>query len=524
MQWKSFVHNGVAFPEEYKPKGLSIMIRGELVPLSPPAEEMAVAISKKTGTKYLSDQTFTQNFMSDFVKTLPERFHNAAFADVDFNNIKKALDSEKQDKASIEKPEKRLMAKEKARVKEDLQKKYGVVLIDGKEFKIANWMVEPPGLVFGRGLLPNRGRWKPRLTEQDVILNISPDAPIPAGNWGGVVHETNEFWVAKWRDKISGKMKYVMLHESTPVQIKRNKKKYMKADKLAANIEKVRAEIRAKMTAKDIKDRQLATICYLIDIYGFRIGNEKGEDESQTIGASTLLVKNVKVAGTDVTFDFLGKDSVKFENTYQNVDPVLTANLVEFTKGKGPDDLVFDVCGSNVVNKFLGKITPGLTAKVFRTYKATMTVKEYLDSHPPGKEVYEKKYIAKMANLEAAKALNHKRTLPGKWEEQLKAKEEALKKLQALGEKKAARIKKAELDLDLQIKTRDYNLNTSMRNYINPVVYKKWCDKIGLDWAKLYSKTLQKKFAWVGATFKNSHPGEGTVDSEPEDGGVQATG
>ena len=45
--------------------------------------------------------------------------------------------------------------------------------------------------------------------------------------------------------------------------------------------------------------------------------------------------------------------------------------------------------------------------------------------------------------------------------------------------------------------TKDYNLNTSLRNYIDPRVYKSWADKVGLDWKLLYTGTLQRKMAWV---------------------------
>jgi DNA topoisomerase-1 len=520
MQWKSFAHNGVAFPEEYKPKGMSVKIRGTPVLLSPIAEEMAVAVAKKQGTKYLDDPVFTKNFMLDFGPTLPKEFNGVDFKDVDFTEVVNAVNSEKLHKAA-ERAENPQIAAEAKAVKAALQDRYGSVFIDGTKYQVANWMVESSGLFFGRGLSPNRGRWKPRLGEQDITLNLSPDAPVPPGNWAGIVHEPGGFWIAKWCDRVSGKVKYVLPHESTPIRIQRNKKKYLKAKKLAANIAKVRTTIKAAMESPDIKKRQSATISYLIDTYGFRVGNEKDEDEAQTIGASTLKVSNIRIDGTSLTFDFIGKDSVKFEHTYQNVEPLLLKNLGDFIKGKGPDDLVFETSSSEAVNAFLAKTMPGLTAKVFRTYKGTLAVKTYLDTHDPGKEAYEKKYVAKMANLEAAKALNHKRTLPPKWEEQLKVKEESLKRLQALGEKKPKQLKKAELDLDLQVQTRDYNLNTSLKNYIDPTVYKAWCAKVGLDWAKIYSKTLQKKFSWV-ERLKNPQS-EGVADEpKAEDGAVQA--
>jgi DNA topoisomerase I len=51
--------------------------------------------------------------------------------------------------------------------------------------------------------------------------------------------------------------------------------------------------------------------------------------------------------------------------------------------------------------------------------------------------------------------------------------------------------------IELTKMTRDYNLNTSLRNYIDPRVYKSWADRVGLDWKLLYTTTLRRKMAWV---------------------------
>jgi DNA topoisomerase-1 len=105
-----------------------------------------------------------------------------------------------------------------------------------------------------------------------------------------------------------------------------------------------------------------------------------------------------------------------------------------------------------------------------------------------------------MANLEAAVFCNHKRTPPKNWEESLKKKQDKLKEYEASGKKERAR--KMKIAIDLAVKTRDYNLNTSLKNYIDPRIYKSWCEYVGLDWEKLYTKSLQRKFEWVEGTHK----------------------
>jgi hypothetical protein len=55
--------------------------------------------------------------------------------------------------------------------------------------------------------------------------------------------------------------------------------------------------------------------------------------------------------------------------------------------------------------------------------------------------------------------------------------------------------------LQLKIKeikdTRDYNLRTSLKSYIDPRVYYSWGNSIDFDWKLYYPKTLQNKFSWV---------------------------
>jgi DNA topoisomerase-1 len=77
------------------------------------------------------------------------------------------------------------------------------------------------------------------------------------------------------------------------------------------------------MRGKDMTEAQLATCVYLIDKLSLRVGNEKSEDEADTVGCCSLRVEHLKVEpiGEDgkkcVTFDFLGKDSMRYFNTVE---------------------------------------------------------------------------------------------------------------------------------------------------------------------------------------------------------------
>jgi DNA topoisomerase-1 len=774
VKWQTLRHNGVAFPPEYEYRGLTIKIKNEQVKLTPEQEEMLMAWAKKKDTPYVLDPVFQQNFLSDLKTKFDPRFADLTLADIDFTELYAMADREKTANLSAEERKKRSAQRKQER--EELKAKFGTAWIDGKETEVGAYLVEPPGILMGRGNHPLRGRWKERVQPEDVTLNLDEDAPIPPAppghRWKEIVHEHDAMWLASWYDKLSDKRKYIWLADSAELRQERDQEKYIKAAALEKNVDKVRAEIAKRMTfedkiaraelekarkelhakrqaiearlleatqagdtetrkklendldrlrlaeeklvkreakihAEEMKTRQLATVCYLIDRLAMRVGDEKDEDEADTVGASTLRVEHVHISDKEIQFDFLGKDSVQWQKSLplDGDDRVLARNLQELARGKQPGDQLFDKIDSTHVNRFLGSIVEGLTAKVFRTYHATHAVRTVLlrdgnvATDTPG---YRKEYIAKLANLEAAIVCNHKRTPPktwqeslakrevelqrlratqpdvSKWQAQIAAREKALEKLlaakpdleklqaqvsarekalaqaraaqaslpnfdelirakqaaldqavadqkkieaaahEALKKKQAAldalaskktpkakkalaeynkrlraarqaiaatkksneekikrakarvvkarqaldatikaqrektrnaakrvaqaeaalkraqealineprryeervakarealekarrapalvlqnyqeRVERASLQLDLAKRTRDYNLGTSLKNYIDPTVFKKWGDHVGFDWKRLYTKALQRKFAWV---------------------------
>ena len=496
--WRTLSHNGVNFPDLYQPEGLSIFVKGKQVPLSPLAEEMAYQLAKKKDTPYVKDPIFVKNFIADFVKALPPWCKGSGFADFDFSALYKKVDREMAQKEGMSKMDKKVLASSRKEKREALRAKFGQAILDGKEVDIANWMVEPPGLFMGRGSHPFRGKWKPRVSAPDVTLNLGESAPIPPGNWGEVVHDHNSMWMAKWIDRLTEKEKYVWLHESSPIQQSRSKAKYDNARKVGANLQKIRTRIMRDLDSKDEKERQVATVCYLIDKLGMRVGDEKEEDEADTVGASTLRVEHLKLEGTKVLFDFLGKDSVRWEKMLElkQTEQSVIRNLKEFTSGKKPEDEVFHDVSSGMVNQFLSSIVSGATAKVFRTYHATATARDTLSSKDVSRaDDLDKLYHAKEANLQAAIFCNHQRTPPKTWEESLRRKRENLEGAKTKGDRK--RFAKLQRELDFYVRTKNYNLNTSMKNYIDPRLFKSWCDYVGLEWAKVYSKSLQRKFSWA---------------------------
>jgi DNA topoisomerase I len=542
FKWKTLEHNGVAFPPNHILKGISIKINNERLALNTEQEEIVYAWAKKKDTHYIKDTLFQHNFLNDFKKILPSKFQNTndinqidfseAFNLVDTELKLKIIEKEKVQKLGRE--EKKKLINKKKQEREKLKNFYGKAYVDGFEVEVANWLVEPPGLFMGRGLHPLRGRWKPRVTPQDVILNLGDDAPVPEGTWKNIVHDHSSTWLATWTEKLTDKRKYVWLHDSALLRQNTDKEKYDKARNLEKYANKIHNEIINKMIkSKDLNQRKIATVCYLILKLAMRVGDEKDKDEADTVGASTLRIEHIKFPEKDnkkfIEFNFLGKDSVPWQKTLEiNSEDTkgLYHNILLFMKDKEHNSEIFDHINSSKVNAFLRKIdpknVPGLTAKVFRTYLATRIVKEslknpHIDVNTHSSEP-KKIYVAKIANLKAAIACNHKKGIDPnnpaskkaleKFAESITKKEDAIEKIrndilsnkwktEKQKERLRYRMEKIQYQLKLQKETRDYNLGTSLRNYIDPRIMKSWLDDVELDWKKVYPSTLQRKFKWV---------------------------
>jgi len=254
---KSLKHNGIFVPK-YELKGFRINIQGQTIPLTVKSEQMAVAwIRKRQSVLSPPDKVFMRNFMREFLEQLKVENPSLKFlisfapeylkrieeydmndicdpkstihAEIDFSEIDKYLMQEKQNKLNMSQPEKKKQAAERKIKREELKEKLGYAEVDLQKLEIANWTAEPSCLFAGRGDHPQRGKWKEGPREEDIILNLSKDSPIPPGNWKGVVWEPDKMYVAKWEDKLTGKIKYVWFSDSAFLKQNREKEKFKKA-------------------------------------------------------------------------------------------------------------------------------------------------------------------------------------------------------------------------------------------------------------------------------------------------------
>nr|MDO8098879.1 DNA topoisomerase I [Candidatus Njordarchaeota archaeon] len=379
---KQLVHNGIIVIQ-YEPKGFSIVLKGEKIKLTPQQEEMAVAWVKKMGTVYVEDSMFVKNFFRDFSATLGVN-ETLKGEDIDFSEIQQAVEKEKLVKLNMSKEEKKELAADRKAIREANKEKYGYATLDGNRVELANYLAEPSCIFMGRGKHPLRGRWKQGPKQEDIVLNLSEDAPMPEGNWKGRVWQPDDMWIAKWDDKLSRKAKYVWLADTVSVKQEREIEKFNLATKLEHKIDALREYIYTNLNSEDLMRRKVATVCYLIDVLKLRVGDEKDKDEAETVGATTLRPDHVKIKENGyVSFNFLGKDSVEWNKEVQLREDAVR-NLREFIgRAQSP---IFEGVKSGHVKRFLGEVLPGLTAKVFRTYHASRVVKEHLEKADVTKE------------------------------------------------------------------------------------------------------------------------------------------
>ncbi len=428
---KQLIHNGVVVPDPPPPIGLVLEIRGELVALTPKQEEMALAWAKKQGTPYVADQTFARNFMTDFSQELGLE-SVLSVDEVDFGPAIRIVVAEREARARMTKEERKALAAERRAQREVLREQHGFALVNGERTELANYVVEPSGIFMGRGRHPLRGRWKEGARQEDITLNLSPEAPRPVGEWEEILWQPESLWVARWKDRLSGKLKYVWLSDTASVKQEREAQKFDQAHELHAHLGSVRAQIEADLAHRHRRRRMLATVCYLIDALCLRVGDEKDADEADTVGATTLRPEHVTLHPDGLAeFRFLGKDSVLWHKKLE-LPGVVQRNLEELlytarpSNSSGDGDRshptrdkpqLFPDISSRNVNAYLSGILPGLTAKVFRTHHATFAVREFLEDSlvEADDPEYLKWEAANLANLEAAVLCNHTKKAPASW-------------------------------------------------------------------------------------------------------------
>jgi DNA topoisomerase-1 len=535
-KWTTFSHNGVLFPDPYKPHKVPLIYDGKKIVLEPESEEYATIYAKFIDTEYVNNKIFNKNFFADWKPILKKGGHGEInqLDKCDFSLIRDHILKYKEAKAN-------LSTEEKAKIKEKKDKfeeKFKVAIVDGKEQPTGNFRIEPPGIFLGRGCHPLAGKIKERVFPEDIIINIDSKSPVPQmpsfysdRKWKDVIHDNTLEWLASWKDTITGKMKYVWLGAKSDFKAKSDQFKFDLARKLKTVIGAIRRTNFNNITSSsvDSKTKQLATALYLIDNLALRVGNEKGDDEADTVGVCSLRVEHVKLLDDNkIKLDFLGKDSVRYVNTVQ-IQPEVYRTLATFINNKKPSEELFDEINPALLNSYLKTMMEDLTAKVFRTYNASKLFQEELDSIDKSIEKLDHDDKEKInlildmyvrANIKVAMMCNHQKNVSKSFNEQieklndkireLKIKKKELesmlgnetnkekrKKIKEKIGKVKSQIQISENKKDLKIELKSYSLTTSKTNYIDPRITVAFFKKHNLPLEQVFTKALIDKFFWA---------------------------
>ena len=357
-----------------------------------------------------------------------------------------------------------------------------------------------------------------------------------------------------WYEKLTGAQKRVLFSPNSFVRQGNDIKKFDKAKDLAANYQTVIDFIDKKLTSMDTATRELATVCKLIQVLSIRVGDEKGEDTADTVGASSLRVEHVGIEHTKLILDFLGKDSIPYHSETE-FDINVIRNLHEFMAGKNPGDEIFPKVNSREVKDSLGIVMTGLTAKNFRTAVGSSLLATNLKStviDPDLKDTKKLEFFTE-ANLDVAIQLNHQSAVSEAYENSLKNMKIKLKEIKkqlrevkkdkqneltiakttrdsrislAKGKWKGSRRREA-LDranrtydnkklryekrvtrleeridnytskITIKEKTKGIALGTSKLNYADPRILVSWSKANDVELKRIYPPTAQKKFEWA---------------------------
>jgi DNA topoisomerase I len=521
-QWVFLQHNGPMFPQPYVPHKIPVIINNKKYILPPVAEEYITLYSKYHDSHYLMNNHFKKNFWKDLKPELPTELQTTDLDSFDLHLIIEHNKLMKERKANLTKDMKNLILKKK----EELEEPYKFCIIDGAKQNVGNYKIEPVSIFIGRGTHPKIGCVKKRIFPEDVTINLSKDAKIPDPNvhngahhkWGKVIHDSSVIWLASWKEEITGKMKYIFTSLDSIFKSISDENKFDLAKKLKRKIKKIRHDYKEQLEDINIKNKQLATALYFIDNLALRVGGTKDTKEtSDTVGVTSLRVEHLTFyEHNTIKLDFLGKDSIRYCKKFKVIESVYD-NLKEFVKNKTKKEKLFHFISASSINDYLNNFMKGLTAKVLRTYTASLLfqkeINKILEDHVTKLDPNEKlNYLTAMfnqANTSVALLCNHQKNVNSGTENKTIDKiNEMIKKLKKKAKKKNSlkytnKIKLLKLKKETKIKMKNVSLTTSKNNYIDPRIIFAFIKRFEIEPEKIFNKVLIKRFEWASKVDKH---------------------
>ena len=152
-------------------------------------------------------------------------------------------------------------------------------------------------------------------------------------------------------------------------------------ESLPALRRRVRADLKRSQHESLERQRVLAAMVRLMDQGFFRIGNDKSAEAESTFGLSTIRASHVRVHGSVIRFDYVGKWKKQHQRAVADGDVAgIVERLKKTTNDKGDVELfkfaqngrVIDVKDRHVNDYIQSIIGKDFTAKDFRTWAGTL--------------------------------------------------------------------------------------------------------------------------------------------------------
>lgn len=304
VKWKTFIHNGPIWPDSYKSQGFRF--NGKL--LNRDAEVRLYQFATRYfDTDAMKDKFLIKNAWAAIKEVLPtDQIKN--FPE-DYISLFKEMKAKTEQNKELKKAEDKSLKEDRKEKTALLKEQYGYALVDGVKQPLLQFMIEPEGFYSGRGQSPLRGRWKYAVQPEDVTINYfsgdkkdpfkgAPEAP-KGHHWKAVVSNNNSLNMCTYSIDVGHyfkTQKKYALGSGSSQKIAKDIHKYNKAKYLVAHWDSMEKHILNGIKSIDPVKKQAALISWLILNTGIRVGVEKNElIDNETVGASSLLVKNVKI-------------------------------------------------------------------------------------------------------------------------------------------------------------------------------------------------------------------------------------
>lgn len=185
--------------------------------------------------------------------------------------------------------------------------------------------------------------------------------------------------------------------------------KYERMGLFAQKIHLFEKQIKNDLNSSDPKTKEMAIMFRILQKTHIRIGNECYAKDNNTYGLCTLESKHLKIKGSTIHLNFIGKKSVEQSVSFR--DPYCLVYLKPFTKNKKK---LFEI-SATTLNDYLQNIMGGnFTCKDFRTYASNILFLTILCKFEIPKNQTESKNNLKITYEQVAEKLGHTKAISKK--------------------------------------------------------------------------------------------------------------